>query len=191
MLSKLLATLIISTVFTVQVNAAISEVRSLSATTSVKEELKTAYDELNYALTVEWDQKDGSFRAAQMETFNNVITNLKLEGITNDELMNFAKSQIKDANIAKDFENALSVVKNKLTGNEANQYITEAMKNSYASGANWKGEGGTSLGQFIVILAVVGACFAYAYNNAPPSCHTTNGYYTVAGNWVPGTEVCY
>ncbi len=134
MLKKLLATLVISTIFTVQVSAATNEVR---------EELKTAFDELSYALTVEWDQKDEGFRADQVKNFTETINSLKAEGLSNDEVMNFAKSQIKDASIAKDFENVLAVVKmNKMTENEANQYIAEAMKKSYATGANWTSPNG-------------------------------------------------
>lgn len=143
-------------IFAVQVNAATNEVRNLSNVSPVNEELKAAFDELNYALTVEWDQKDEGFRAEQEQNFANTINSLKSEGLTDREVLNFTKSQIKDANIAKDLNDALAVVEmNKMTGSEANQYIAEAMKKSYSTGASWTSRNGGVGMRFILAGAFV------------------------------------
>ncbi len=62
--------------------------------------LKKAYDEMNYSLTVEWDQKNEAFYEAQIKKFNNSIRDLKAEGLTNSELLAFAKNHIQDSKLS-------------------------------------------------------------------------------------------
>jgi hypothetical protein len=111
--------------------------------------LKAAYDELNYALTVEWDQQDKEFYNAQMKSFMSTIRELQAKGLTNAQLVEFAKSEVKDARVAKDLETAFNMISiNKMTGEEASKYMMETMKRSYSSGASWNGD--------VLIYAAVG-----------------------------------
>lgn len=177
MLKKILATLVITTIFTVQVNAATNEVRALSGvSSSVKEELKTAYDELNYSLTVEWDQKDQAFRTNKMNEFSASVRELQAKGLTSAELIDFAKSQVKDTKVASDIGAAFTMVEiNKMTPSEANQYVTETMKKSYSTGASWHGNGG---GDFLYTLFLIGLIAVLVAASASTPTPTTTTYAT-------------
>ena len=145
MFKKLIALMMVLSIFTVQANA------------STNAGLKAAFDELNYSLTVEWDQQDKEFHAEQMKTFTSTIRDLQSKGLTTAQLIDFAKSEVKNAQVAKDLETALNMIQiNKMSASEANKYIIDTMKKSYSAGASWNGEVFIYLavGVLIVALAV-------------------------------------
>ncbi len=166
MLKKLLATIAVVTLFTVQVNAATNEVKNLSGVTAAQNELKVAYDELNYSLTVEWDQKDPAFRTNKMNEFSKTIRSLQIKGLTTTELIDFAKSQVKDAKIASDIDSALKVIEtNKMSAEEANRYATEVMKKAYSTGASWQGRGnGSGLISLIILVGLLAVLSSSSYD---------------------------
>lgn len=128
---------------------------SATAQASAAADLKQVFDELNYALTVEWNQQDKNFYTKQMETFNAEIRKLQEKGLTNEELIAFAKSQVKDAQVAKDVETAFNVISiNKMSREEASNFMVETMKRSYNSGASFRGA--------VTLLAVIGAVVVVA-----------------------------
>lgn len=130
--------------FTVQANA------------STQSGLKAAFDEMNYALTVEWDQKDKDFYTEQMKTFMNKLRELQAKGLTNEQLMEFAKSEVKDAKVAKDLETAFNMISlNKLSAEDASKFMVDTMKRSYNVGASYQGSA-------VYILAAVGVLFIAA-----------------------------
>lgn len=115
--------------------------------------LKAAFDDLNYALTVEWDQNDQAFYKSQMENFTSKLEALQKSGLTNQELINFALSQVKDEKIARDVETALNMVQiNRMSEKEAQKYVTDVMNKSYSRGASWGGE--VIIGAIVVVLVV-------------------------------------
>lgn len=121
--------------------------------------LKAAFDSLNYALTVEWDQTDKNFYSAQMDKFTAELSKLQDEGMSNQEIVKFAVSQVKDAKVARDMETALNMVQiNKMSRQEAQKYVTEVMNKSYMQGASWNG--GVAGVVAIVLLIAVAAIVA-------------------------------
>ncbi len=164
MFNKILSFVMILSVFTVHANA------------TSQSGLKAAYDELNYAITVEWDQKDQDFYRKQMSEFAASVRELQAKGLTNSQMIEFAKSEVKDARVAKDIETAFNMISlNKMSSKEASSYMTETLKKSYTQGASWNGD------VFIYLAAgllVVGLAIALA-----------NGNVRTTGNvWGP---VCY
>lgn len=145
MFKKLISMMMVLSIFTVQAHA------------STQDGLKAAFDELNFALTVEWDQKDKSFHESQMKKFAETVRELQEKGLTNAQMIEFAKSQVKDKKLAKDLETAFNMIQiNKMSSAEANKYILETVKNSYSTGASWSGEVFVyiAVGVLVVALAV-------------------------------------
>ncbi len=102
--------------------------------------LKKAYDEMNYSLTVEWDQKNEAFYEAQIKKFNNTIRDLKAEGLTNSELLAFAKNHIQDSKLSSIIEKAFLMINiNKMSPEDSTKYIMDTLKKSYSNGASWNG----------------------------------------------------
>ena len=121
---------------------------SASAMPSTNQGLKAAFDEFNYSVTVEWDQKDPSFLEAKKLELMQTISGLEAEGMTRSELITFAKSQLKDATLIKNLDSVLEAISlNKMTSEEANNFMIRSIQNSQAQGANWNG---------VIILTPVG-----------------------------------
>jgi hypothetical protein len=142
---KLFTLLMVFAIFTVQASA------------STQNGLKAAFDEMNYSLTVEWDQQDRNFYEGQLKTFTSTVRELQKSGLTNAQMIEFAKSQVKDARVAKDLETAFSMITiNKMNSEEASKYMMDSMKRAYSNGASWNGEVLVYLavGLLIVALAV-------------------------------------
>lgn len=173
MFKKLIALMLIVSIFTVQANA------------STNEGLKTAFNELNYSLTTEWDQKDKTFYETKMKEFSSTLRALQAKGLTNSQLIDFAKSEMKDAKAAKDLETAMNMVElNKMSSAEASKYVMEAMKKSYSAGASFNGEVLVYLAVGVLIVAIA---VAVASGNA--SIVVDNGCY-YRDVWTCDT-VCY
>lgn len=127
-------------------------IMSTSAFANTNQGLKAAFDELNFALTVEWDQKDKAFYDAQMKKFT---ATLKASGLSSSELIAFVKSEVKDQKVAKDMETAFTMIQiQKMSPSEAANYMTETMKRSYSKGASWNGDAVLYIGIGVLLVVV-------------------------------------
>lgn len=98
--------------------------------------IQQSIDELNYELTVEWDQKDQAFLANSISNFK---AKLALQGISNEELVKY---------VAK-------------TNNITEEELIEALRANavYMQGASWNGViyvlGGIGLGVTLFFTIVI------------------------------------
>lgn len=156
------------------------------ASSGSNQSLKTAFDELNFALTVDWDQKDKSFYQAQVKEFNEKIASLQANGLTNSELLDFATSQVKDEALAKDITTAFSMISiNKLSKEEARKLMLKTVSKTYDKGASWSGRGVASGALVVLLLALVGVA-ALAGGNVVVSgggCYDEYVCYPVYDSW--------
>ncbi len=158
MFKKLLTLMMVFAIFTVQAHAAAAD------------GLKTAYDELNYALNVEWDQKDKAFYTAQMKEFNNSLRDLQSQGLTNRDLINFARSQVVNHQAAQDIDAAFNMITlNNMSDNDASALMVETMKKTYRTGASWNGEADILLyaGLGLLLIAAALAAGSGYYGGSP------------------------
>lgn len=153
---------------------------------STKDGLKTAFDELNYSLTVEWDQKDKAFYAEHMKKFTTTLRELQANGLSNEELVAFVKSEVKNEKVAKDLETTFNLISiNKMNSQDASKYMVESMKRSYSSGANYRGDVAVILGA-VGILFIAAAIIVAAAAGTPSS----GGGYSCTQQYVCDTT-CY
>ena len=158
MFKKLFAFSIISCLFVVQAHA------------TAQNGLKAAFDELNYALTVEWDQSNRDFYNTQMEQFKSNLGSLQEQGLSNQDLVNFTLTQVKDQKLAKDLETAFSMISiNKMSEKDAQRYITDVMNKSYSQGASWGGE--VIVGAIVLILIVAVAAIVAGKARVENGCY--------------------
>ncbi len=144
MFKKLITLMMVVSIFTVQAHAA------------TENGLKQAFNEMTYSI----EQSDPSDKAAveaNLKQFTAVVRDLQKKGLTNQQMIDFAKSEIKDAKVAKDLETAMNMIKiNKMDSEEASKYMLETLKGSLSKGASWNGEVFIyiAVGLLIVALAV-------------------------------------
>lgn len=133
---------------------------TVQAEAATQNGLKVAFDELNYSLMVDWDQKDQSFYNAKMRAFQVTLNDLQTKGLTNEQLIAFVKSEVKDEKVARDLETAFNMIEiNKMSSAEASNYMVETMQKSYSHGASWNGSGTLIVG-VIVVAIIVGVLIA-------------------------------
>ena len=138
------------------------------------ETLKKAYDELSFSLEVEWDGENNKFYSKKLSEFQKTVEKLQENGMTNAELLEFAKRNVKDKNLAKDLDNLFSSVKTQnMTASEARQFVIEYIGKNYASGASWSGSviGATVLVALLIALVVVAAAGGSDSRGGSGSCY--------------------
>lgn len=129
---------------------------SMQVTAGTNNGLKDAFDELNYSLTVEWDQKDQAVFNTQSEKFTTELIKLQEAGLSNKDMMEFAITQIKDKALAKEIETTFSLVSiNAMSPDEAQEHIKKAINKSYGQGASWSGVAVAGAIVFIIAIAAV------------------------------------
>lgn len=102
-------------------------------------ELKKAYDALNFSIQVEWDQKDKKFYNKKVAEFHKEIKKLQKQGLSNAELINFVKSNIKDRNLSKNLDEVMNTIKaSSMTQKEARKFALDYMSKNYSEGASWR-----------------------------------------------------
>lgn len=148
MLKKFFASFLVFALVSVQANAASNN------------SLKAAFDQLNYSLSVEWDQKDRSFYDAKMKEFTAQVSELQAKGLSNAQLAEFAVSQIKDKTLAKELNTAFSLIQlNTLNQTDARKMVLETVSKSYNNGASWSSDV-LLIGGVVVLLLVAAASVA-------------------------------
>ena len=164
---------------------------TMQAHATTQNGLKAAFDEMNYALTVEWDQRDQSFYEAQLKKFTAVVRDLQKKGLTNQQMIDFAKSQTKDAKIAKDLETAFTMITiNKMSSEEASQYMLDTMKRAYSNGASWGGEVLVYLGLGLLIVGLAVGLSGGSTGGSTGSCYNDCYWYDVYCYDAWGSYVC-
>ena len=102
-------------------------------------ELKNAYDVLNYSVNVEWDQKDRAFYDQKVNEFHKSIRNLQEQGLSNANLIEFLKQNIKDKKLASSIDDLYETIDaNSMTSTEARKLALEYMSKNYSNGASWR-----------------------------------------------------
>lgn len=138
-------------------------IQTVSANEGTTQGLKALYDELQYSVTVEWDQKDTEFQKKIESRFKSGLEELKKQGLTNQEFIAFTASQFKDKKAQTDFTNLMqSLQVSALTEKEMNVMVNNVLRNQYQTGANWFGELplAAKIG-YIFMLTVISSALVY------------------------------
>ena len=123
-------------------------------TRAMSDALAKTFDEMNYSLNVEWDQKDQQFFKTTVEGFEKEIKALQAQGLTNKELVDYTLSKIKDKQTQSDVkEIAKAINEEEMTGDQARDFALEKLSGTYSQGASWSG---SRMGiKLVLILGVI------------------------------------
>lgn len=116
--------------------------------------LRQAFDELEYFIKVEWDQKDPKSYKDANQRFTHEIVRLQTEGLSNQDLILFVVSEIKKVNPTKaeevyKFFNLISVTS--MSPAEIHSYVLAVMRENSIRGASWNGEVVAAVGVFLMV----------------------------------------
>lgn len=99
--------------------------------------LKAAFEEFQYAMTVEWDQKDAVFAKEATQNLKNEIMNLEAQGLTKEDLILFARTEIKNQKFSQDLEQVLNAGLSPLA---AKELLIKSLKKPQMAGASWSAD---------------------------------------------------
>lgn len=120
---------------------------------NTKQELQSAFNELNYDLTVEWDQKDKKVLSEKLEVFQNVISGLKQKGSTNEEIREVLKGMINNPKLLKSLELQASL--NMLNDDKSlAEFVWKNRQDMTAQGASWNGSVQYIIGASIAVVVI-------------------------------------
>lgn len=133
---------------------------NVMATSGTVQELERALDEYQYALTVEWDQKDKSFQTEKTEAFYATLSDLMQKGLSTQEVMTLVEKKSKNVKEVEALRFKLEMLaKNASSSNELAAAMTAHSKDLYATGASWEG---SAILISVGIVAVLAAAIAYS-----------------------------
>lgn len=132
------------------------------ASTGAMKELESAMDNYQFAMTVEWDQKDQAFKAKQLELLNAKMGELFKQGLTSQDVKVLIGTRFKDSKVAEAAKVKIALMGNKLTPSNVVDVLKDSSSDIYSQGASWTGNT-----QIFVIGGVVVAILAIvlAYSN--------------------------
>lgn len=120
------------------------------------ETLRAAMNDFNFAVNVEWDQKDQAFYDAQMLRFQEVLNVLSLNGMTQKDMLTEAQSLIKDSRTSADLQKTLQLIEaNNLSAAETKKLVMEMISQSQSRGANWSGDVLWTIGPILALVLVI------------------------------------
>jgi hypothetical protein len=136
----------------------------VSAAPEARGSLKALFDEINYSLSVEWDQKDQTFYKLKMSQFDAGLETLRAQGLSNQELLSFAREQIKNGKTQNEYDSLVLMLNaDTLSVAQANKMVSDLIRKNYNQGASWSGDP-VSIGLGIVLLGLIALIVIGAVN---------------------------
>lgn len=115
--------------------------------------VKAALDEFSYAMNVEGAALDPASAEATIADFSERLRELNQQGVSQEEIVDTALSEVVDAKTAEELKGAFAHIKaEKLTPEEANNLIQGIVSRNYQTGASWHPVGEFFKGVGILVL---------------------------------------
>lgn len=151
--------------------------------------LDSAISNLQYSLTVEWDQKDLKAQKAILGAFAADVETLKKQGISDAQIFQALSDRAFDAQTSKDIEQLAAFAKNKkLDQKEVRKLVVDYANKSQKLGTSWSSEATFGLVIGIVLVVVLIAALTggvtvsnnggYDYDCYEECFYDYYGYYT-------------
>ncbi len=125
------------------------------ASTGALDQLEQQMDELQYSLTVEWDQKDQNFYNAQTDAFIAKFSALiKNQGLTKEDILSMSERKMKNKAALEAIKLKMSLLSPKASAEELISTLKDSSKDFYSHGASWIGGLDPILTGFIAVFVI-------------------------------------
>jgi len=182
---------------------------NVMASSGTIQELERHMDEYQYALSVEWDQKDQAFYDAQTKMFFEKMGKLVAKGLTQKDVLKMVEAKTKNKVAIDALKLKISLLSKNATAEDLAQIVKESAKDLYVEGASWNGEVVFSVVIGLVMISALAysiwfsvshECVAYEEQyvcTQQSDCYYTGGSigggysYDTWGNYVQPGYTCY
>lgn len=135
--------------------------------------LDSAISNLQYSLTVEWDQKDVTAQKAILGAFAADVETLKKQGVSDEQIFKALSEKAFDAQTSKDIAHLAKYAKEKkLDQKEVRKLVVDYANKSQKLGTSWSDEATVGLVIGIVLVVVLIAALSGGFSNG-----SSGGYY--------------
>ena len=118
--------------------------------------LERLLDDYQYAVTVEWDQKDQKYYDAETKRiFEGMSALIQEEGLTKGEVLTLVEQKLVNKRTLEALKFKLNVLSKTESPEDLARTLKESSKDMYSQGANWNAEVTIIAGIGIVIIAVL------------------------------------
>ncbi len=119
--------------------------------------LERALDEYQFALTVEWDQKDQKVYQAKTDAFFAEMAKvISQEGLSREQIISVAEAKMKNKAQLEALKLKLALAGKAGSSQELGKVLQESVKDMYSSGASWNGEAVLPILGGIAVAALIG-----------------------------------
>lgn len=140
---------------------------NVMAASGTIQELERNIDDYQYALTVEWDQKNEKFYNDQTQLFFKKMEALINAGLSQKDIQFFAEKRLKDPKAVEALQLKLKLATKNASAQDLVGIVKESTKDMYATGASWNGYSNST----IILTALVVTLLAYgAWWNSQHEC---------------------
>lgn len=118
--------------------------------------LERALDEYQFAMTVEWDQKDQKFKEEKTKAFHAAMEEIiREEGVSQLEVMSLLQKKVISHEALQAIQLKLALLGNASTPQALAKSLESSTKDMYSQGASWSGEVIIPLAIGLVVVAVI------------------------------------
>lgn len=103
-------------------------------------ELEKSFDEYQYKVTVEWDQKDKAFYEKETQLFFSELSQLMTQGLVKEDIAKLLEKKVSNKASLEALKLKLSMLSQVESSEELSQVLQEHSKELYVKGASWKGD---------------------------------------------------
>lgn len=126
-----------------------------SALASNSENFEQMLKELEYSLTVEWDQKDKKYYEQAMERFYREMSELQKRGLSNREMLSVIERTSLNTKVVSEMKHLIGQLDvEKLSLEETKNLVMKAFREGQAKGGNWMMSDVVILASFFAIVGV-------------------------------------
>ncbi len=138
---------------------------SFSAVASVDAKIAPIFEELEFKLSVEWDQKDQAFYDSAVKNFEGKLSKLAEEGVEPTAVLNYLQTNIKDKKVATELSDIInSVDVQSMSLEESKSLIKDYVDGMNNTGANYSGRYGYYYGWYYIAFGGV-IFYTYYYSS--------------------------
>ncbi len=129
------------------------------AATGTADELARAFDDFQYSITVDWDQKDQKAYQAMMNTFYEKLDKLtQKDGMAVSDLEKMVEEKVKDPKVVSALRLKVQLLGKSASREDILSLLRSESSALYSKGASWNGDATLTYG----IIALVVGIVAYA-----------------------------
>ncbi len=127
------------------------------AASGALQELGRNIDEFQFALTVEWDQKDQGFYEEKSKDFlDNLNYLINDKGLKKEDILMLVENRVSDKSALESLKLKLSLMGDVKSSVELARILKDESKNFYRKGASWNGHRSTEVAGGILVALLIG-----------------------------------